>query len=301
MNNLILLSDPHLTAKNFICRTDDVMQTQLEKFRFVRDYSNEHEALLLIAGDVCDRPRSWHLLADIIAEFDLFNIQPAVVFGQHDTYLYSEETRNATTLGILCKGSKVSALSSEPLQYPNGLAIYGCHYGQSVPTPKDPEDFNVLVIHKEIADAPLYPGQNFLDAEQFLKEHEAYEIVLCGDQHTTFVHEVKGRMIVNTGPLLRKTVGLWEHKPGFFHANLETGSWKWIDIPCKPPEEVMTREHLAKVEEASEMMEAFVSSIQQTEQKSVNFVAALQTFIQANNVPQPVVDILAEVMEKADA
>ena len=97
---LAMISDPHILIHKPIARLDDAVTTIFKKMNFILKYCKDNSCNLLIAGDLTDKPRSWALLPRVLDMFSNYpDIKVFAVFGQHDTYLYSEETRdNASSL-----------------------------------------------------------------------------------------------------------------------------------------------------------------------------------------------------------
>ena len=97
--NIVCLGDLHLLWDKPIARLDDAHNVQKSKLKFVLDWAIKNRAIVIQPGDFFDTARSWHLTSAYSRFFseyyDVLSIN--AVFGQHDTYMYSEKTRNATT------------------------------------------------------------------------------------------------------------------------------------------------------------------------------------------------------------
>ena len=126
---LLLLSDLHLLWKNPVARKDNLPDIQFEKLEFVLDYAQEKDCIILQAGDMFDRPRSYHLLSQVMDIIGSYEVPIYCVYGQHDTYLYSKETRYATNLGILERSGLVHILNDKG-QLINGIILHDnlCYY-----------------------------------------------------------------------------------------------------------------------------------------------------------------------------
>jgi DNA repair exonuclease SbcCD nuclease subunit len=300
---LIMISDLHLLWDNPVSRLDDLRKTQEQKLLFLLKFASEHDATVLEAGDWFNRPRGWYLLPEIIDILKTYNIRTYAVYGQHDTYMYSEATRGATSLGILEKAGLVKILSAEPEEIwyrDDGVAIYGCSYGQEIPVVKNKNLFNILVIHAPIAEKAIYPGQNYFDALSFLKDHKDFDLIHCGDIHQKFMIEHQCRIILNSGPMLRKEATLYNfsHKPGFFFYDSEKNKKPtWIEIPHQPAELVLSRAHIDYENEATNILDEFIGSIGEVEiNEEVSFTDNLLAYIKKNKIKKPVTDIIEEVI-----
>ncbi len=298
-DNLILLSDVHLSMDGSRARLDDVKKTGFRKFKFVLDWAFEHNGIILHAGDLSVGPRNWELLAELLNTFtddDIFYS----IYGQHDTYLYSEETRHATMLGALIRAGKVRRLSGDPKNVA-GFVVYGCNYGEEVPEPI--KGLNILVIHAPIADKALWEGQDYLDAEKFLRANRGYKIILCGDIHQKFIIEDKGRYIVNCGPMIRREATEYnlQHHPGFWVWDIKSEKMSWQEIPHEPSGMVLTRDHIELQDEKTEMLDDFIKSVKtDIVDDQVSFMGNLFAFIKENKIPREVVDQIAVTIGKEE-
>lgn len=311
---LVLLSDTHLDVVNPVARLDDVGETGKRKMGFVLQWAGEHGARILHAGDFSVKPRSWKLLAETMDLFGQHDVPFSTVFGQHDTYMYSEETRDATTLGILAKAGYVHILGPKPLilgyettlnaEEKSKTAVYGCHYGQDIPDAKGTDDFfNILIIHAPIAAESPYHTAEYLDAGKFLRDHKLYDLILCGDIHQKFHLTRKAggftRHIVNTGPMIRREATLYnyQHHPGFYVWDTETEELSWVEIPHEPAERVLTRDHLEFKQEAEAVLDEFIQSVKtDAVAQGVSFMDNLRTFLKTNKVEMGVVNVLANII-----
>jgi hypothetical protein len=125
-------------------------------------------------------------------------------------------------------------------------------------------------------------------------------LILCGDIHQKFQKTIKGRWIVNSGPLLRKEASVYNfsHHPGFFIYNLVKEKMDWVEIPHRPAEEVLTRAHIDYDQETLSVLDEFIGTIgDQREMAGSDFVENLWEFVKQNKIDQSVVDILSEVTQ----
>lgn len=285
-----------------MCRLDNTHETQKKKLSFVFEYAYTNDCIILQAGDFFDIPRSWRLLPVYIDFFKYWvgekKLKIYGVFGQHDVYMYNQATNDRTLLGALAKIGLVEILSSEPV-VEGDVSIYGTSYGQKIPKPVKGE-FNILVIHAPILMGKLWSKQEgYYYAPAFLEKNK-FDLILCGDIHQKFMfRKDDGRIICNTGCIVRKSVTEWDHTPGFYTYDTDSKEAKWVTIPHEPPEKVMSREHLDMVEQKNEMMEKFISSIKSREVgEGVSFKEILRQVIEKNRIESPVQKAIAEVMEE---
>jgi DNA repair exonuclease SbcCD nuclease subunit len=298
----LLLSDVHLVYQNPVARLDDLVEAQFEKLKFILKTVKEEDCQILQSGDLFDRPRSWILLPRVMDLLKEHKIGIYSIYGQHDTYLYSEETRDKTNLGILEKAGLVKILGSKAQtlidQVGRRVHIYGTSFGGEIPIVKKSKDFNILVIHAPISMAPLYPGHEFTQAKKFLRANN-FDLILCGDIHQAFLETDLDRNIINVGPMLRKeaTEYNFKHKPGFVIFDTETKEGEFVEIPHRLAEEVLSRQHIDRKDEMTGMLQDFIESMKEGgEEQGVSFNENLQAFIRANGIDKDVVNCLSDIM-----
>lgn len=290
---IILLSDCHLSSSNPIGRLDDVLETSLRKMEFILNYAKEKKIkIVLQAGDFLDTSRSWILhssLVDIFNEYKESKI--FTCYGQHDTYMNSEESKLSTSLGIFIKSGYLNLLGEKPYSIEEeNINIYGCSWGQKIPVPQKSNGQNILVIHESITFSPLFKGHQYLDAKDFLRKEKDYHLILCGDIHRQFFFGSKDRMILNLGPLLRLDVSRYslEHKPCF--AVLDTDKWdvSFVNVPHEPAEEIMSRKHIEDREKTSGKLDEFIQTIKASEFQGVDFLKNLENFMEEKKIREAV-------------
>ena len=296
---IIYLPELHLSLEQPVGRLDDATETLFGKLKYVFDYAKKEKAIVVSAGDFFDRPRSWFLLPRII-EFlrEYSTVKVYAVFGQHDTYMYHESTRHATSLGSLEKAGLVCILGSDPCSFNDwDVCIYGCNWGEDIPKVKVKSNRDILVIHAPISDKALWYGHDFISAKMFLKKHKEFDTIHCGDIHRQFFIEDKGRHILNAGPLCRReaTEYNFTHIPIYFIENDE-GILSKV-IPHKPSDEVLSRDHIESAESNNLMLQEFIDSMPLRDEiggkNDVSFRDNLEAFIKSNKIDKEVVRLMS--------
>jgi len=317
--NLALISDVHLVFDNPVARQDNLIETQFDKLAFVFETAKRYNAPIVQAGDLCDKPRSWGLLPVLIEFWKRHGVDYYAVYGQHDTYMYSEETRDRTNIGILAKAGLITLLRPDcPAILGGGkVQIFGANFGQKLGKVMR-NGFTLGVIHASISDRAMYPGHVFSKPSDFIEENSSYDFILCGDIHRMFYMDMPqsfnvegkaGRRILNTGPLLRLEATEYNfiHRPGLAILNTDNGELEWIDIPCVPAEDILSRAHIEKKIAAQNLLDEFVGSMKEAHPEmedvgdGVSFVENLWEFIRNNNIDQGVIDLLAEIITDLQA
>jgi DNA repair exonuclease SbcCD nuclease subunit len=294
----VCLSDLHITCTNPENRTDNIEEVWKNKLGFVFDYCKKNNiGYILQAGDFFDKPKDWKTLWETLNFLKGWRIPLLTIFGQHDTYLYSEKTRNLTNLGILdlSDSAEVSIIGKYQIK---DIVFQGCSYGQEIPEPVD-NCYNILIIHKNISNKQLYFGHQYTSAKSFLKENN-FDLIVCGDAHSFFIEKHKNRTIVNTGPLLRLEASkeMIDHKPCFIVFDLDNSSTEIIEIPHDKPDKVFTRFAIENKTETNKMLSEFIDSIKVKKENPLNIRETIAQIIHDNKVEKDVVDIISLEMGK---
>jgi len=266
----LLLSDIHATDKIPVARKDNISETFDSKFSFILNYAVEKEIdAILQAGDLSDQSRSWTVLDYYMVKLKLYKIPFMTVFGQHDMYLRSKTSQAPTTMLTLIRSGMISPLSSDPVAMED-VSIYGANWGEKIPTPTRNHK-NILVLHKSIAEKEEWSGHDYTHPKYFLKKHDRYDLILVGDIHRSFTAKINGRQLVNTGPLLRLEANSYNfgHNPKFFVWDSDDFSLEEVYIPCRPPEEVLTRDHIDPKKISKRELEAFTVALKNINPKEL--------------------------------
>lgn len=245
--NIIFISDMHIVGDNPICRLDNLVETQKKKLKFIINFANKNNAIILSAGDQTDTPRnfiSFYILSNALKKL---KTEFHCCLGQHDKYM---RTDNPNSIHLITKLKLANRLNSVPYEI-NGINIYGCDFGDQVPDPKTKN--NILVVHESITTRELaIKHVDFIEAKEFLLKNSRYDMILCGDIHRRFKLEIDNRIILNSGPILRKEASEYfmDYKPSFYF--LHNGKIDLIEIPHK--EYSISRDHIELKEKRDKIM-----------------------------------------------
>lgn len=279
---IIFLSDFHLVFSNPVCRVDNLTKTQFEKLKWVFERwqyygGKEEECIICQAGDFFNAPRSYSLMFATLLLFSKYNPIFYSIRGQHDTLYRDRDVGSMTNFNTLVNAGFIRVLGADPAPIAPMVDLYGCQYGEEIPKVEDKSIQNILVIHKEISDTKL-PGVDYVDAKGFLKHHKDFQIILCGDIHRKFmIQDRKGRIICNTGPMLRTTADIYNisHTPCIFVYDTKTMRITEEKYPrALDGELVISRSHLERNEtfslEDSEVLKEFIESMKNASTKKID-------------------------------
>lgn len=240
----VLSGDWHANGNRPALRKDDYWETWKSKAAFIIETANEHDAQLLIAGDICDTSKiAVGLINEMIALFKKAERPPIVVAGQHDLKYHTQPDK--TPLRNLHLAGAVKWVQG------TYRAVTGVDFGQDVPD--EPND--ILLIHACITEKkPPFFLEDAVSARKFIKQNPQYKVIVSGDYHVPFCVSTKGTTLVNTGTIIRNKKDMKNYVPVIWLLDYDTEAHEVrtvtdIVIPHLPFEEVFDTEAIANEEE----------------------------------------------------
>jgi len=282
----ILISDIHLRETVPVCRTDDFLDVQWKKLRFVKKLQAKHECPVLCGGDLFHH---WKPSPELISK-TIHNLpkQFYTVYGQHDLPQHSLELAYKSGIYTLEKAKAVEVLR-------------GFHWGMQPDGETDSLGIDINGKSIAIWHRFTYKGKepwlgcNEPAARKLLKKYPQFDLILTGDNHVTFTEEYQGRLLVNPGSLFRTTASQVDHKPCMFLWYASTNTVEQVFLPIA--EGVISREHIEKIEERDNRIDAFVSSLNTEFGTELSFEKNLELFYQQNRIRGKVKQIIIESLE----
>lgn len=298
---LLLSGDWHLREKAPQARIDDYFRSQEEKLDWLFNLALEKQAVILQPGDFFDtNPPTEFIKQRFINKRGkwLQSLQILTIFGQHDMLHHSLKSLDRTGLAVLEAAGVVNIIDGgEKMISIDNVDFVGCHWGQEVPRKRRVKGrVKVLVIHRMLINEPLWPGQDADYGEVFLKKYKEYDLIVSGDNHQFFMFQGGGRFLFNAGSLMRMTAAQFDHKPAVGIYDTDTRKLEVIEIPCASVDEVLTREHIDKVEERDERLRVFIDSLKQDYEIGLSFRDNLQKHFEENEIEQEIRDLIWENM-----
>lgn len=279
----ILTSDWHLRETTPVCRTDDFWATQMNKINFVYFLQRKHECPVLHAGDLFHHWKpSPYLLSMAIENLpDQF----ATVYGQHDLPQHSLDLKDKSGIYVLDSAKCLTVLD-------------GCSWGQ---VPKAPSieigGRKILVWHNfTYVGKDPWPGITSPKAYALLEKYKQFDLIVTGDNHQSFTfRSPSGNLLVNPGSLTRQDADQIDFQPKVYLYYAETNEVEVVEIPIEMG--VITRDHIEKVQERDDRIDAFVSSLNTDFSATISFEKNMEMFLQTNRIRRDVKDIIYKSME----
>lgn len=311
---IALLSDLHIPARNPKARTDDAVAAAFAKLEWIYSYLDENDVrFVLQAGDFFNAPRSWSLIPEMIEFFYRWNykrIFTYAVFGQHDTYLYSSQSRRSTNLGILETGGFLRILEGKTClnkafkkKTDEMVYVHGVSWGDPITPPVrlTKNEVHILVAHAPVCDRELYPGHEYTSAKKLLKQMD-FDLILVGDAHIAFDYEYRYKRIVNTGPLMRLAANkdMLEHYPHFYVYDTATKEIEKVPVEvAEDADKILSREHIDTGKKLAQVTSDFVDSLQKVGSSVSNSIRTrLENWLSINEVDPDVQKTIFMVIEE---
>jgi exonuclease SbcD len=298
------LGDLHLTSRGSQRRLDNYFETQMRKLNQAFDiFEQEKCDYIFQVGDFFESPDvSNYVISAVIKLLRERCLRIYCCYGQHDITGHSAATLKRSPLKILEAAGVVFILTDQPIEFsqahdlPRYGAMYAASFGEKVPI-VDPDDpYNILVTHRMVGDRELYPGQELCSPRKFLRDNPDYNLVLCGDYHYRFSDKYDGRVIINPGCLMRKTISKFDlaHTPGVAVFNVNTNKLDIHKLDIQPLEEVfdLTKED----KKDNEKLMKFIESLQDNNESKVNWKRNLTKVLDEKKANKNVRKIIDDAM-----
>lgn len=305
----ILCSDLHLTSRNPSARKDKVLETSINKMKAILDCAYKMKANILISGDLFNQSRDWDLLGQLMPLLTTDRDRRGgtsvyAVWGQHDMHMRNKSL--STSMGILIEAGLISDLDDTPCFFGdpygdkgrNNAYVYGCDWGGPIPEPHT-KGFNCLVIHAPISNKALYKGHEYISARKFLNENK-FDLILCGDIHQRFVlwAPKKDRVIINTGPILRKDLNEYntELDPSIALYDSRKRKIEWIRLNAEPASVVFDLDKYENKKEQTATMQKFIDELSSSNNTiRVAMIDRLKKWAKTNGADKNTISLLEEV------
>jgi len=297
------MGDLHLRDTIPKGRSDSYDEVLLNKFVFILDFCDLHKIKVLIQpGDFFESVsasislirRTFHILRS-------HTVKVYVVYGQHDLRFHAKSTENVP-LRLFEDFKLVTRLNPTGgtiLNLPtdvNTVVGWGSSWNEDIPKDTNPKDVNIWATHRMVIDdKKLWPGmENFAVAKHLLKTNP-FDLIVTGDNHTSFTTKYGRRWLVNCGSLGRTNIDQATHIPHFFVFDTDTKKMARVRVPIEPPLAVLkieeSKERKRKEAELSQLIEKMESVVKV--QKKINYKdAVLSAVKKVNN------DAVSNMMEK---
>lgn len=302
----IIGADWHLTEKTPLCRTDNHWETQCGKIQFINELQKKYKIPVLLAGDLFDR---WKV-SPKLESYAIRNLPDNIIAipGQHDLKNHNLNLMEETSFNVLSTSGKIKTYNFFSISQVHSLIIkpFNCYihtypYGVPIkPLNDDPGRQkgarNIILMHQFTYVGRTWPGNTSTQARKLLKSLPGYDLVICGDNHKTFVVEEDGRLLVSPGSLMRISADQIDHTPCVFLYYAEDNHVEPVYLPIEKG--VVSQAHLVKKQEKDKRIQAFVERVKNYKGLSISFKKNLEIYFRDNITDKQVEELIWKSLEE---
>lgn len=290
---LIFTADLHLSEKTPLCRTDDWLKTQARKLQWLEKLSCKYDAPVVCAGDLFHRFKVSHKFMGFC--MDYLPRKFCTIAGNHDLPAHSMTLFEQSAMSVLEKADRIKVLRGHcclvELFGDSSLPeVFADNFGEH----QEPESYQ--------RDA-IYIGHQLLDTEdKQLKELKAhpFPVQVVGDYHVGALIQQHKKILLIPGSFMRIAADQIDYQPQVWLLD-DHGQIEGFSVPIEP---VVSREHLAVVQDAEARLdtftESFISRLDSGTQITLDFRANLRKFIEENNLEKEVATTIWKIVEGND-
>lgn len=274
----ILTADWHLREDTPTAFTGNFQLEQWGVVTFIANLQQQYNCIVYHAGDLFNnwKPSPWLITMAMRHLPDNFY----TIYGNHDLPQHNLELADKCGINVLQEAGKLTVLN-------------GIHWGQ---TPPENSSAKMMMWHVMTYQGKKpWPGCTDPMAASLLRKYPQHDLILTGHNHKTFVEEHEGRVLVNPGGITRQASDQIDFKPCVFLWYAETNTIERVDLPYT--EGAISREHIDVIEQRDARIDAFISKLNSEWDISLSFEDNIEAFCQANNVREPIKEIIYKALE----
>jgi len=296
MSKFLCFSDLHIRITSPKFRTDNYYETLMEKFEWIVEQAEFYKcSAMLLGGDMFDAPDlpNWAEL-ELMSLCYSTDVPILTVYGQHDLKYRRKEDAKLT---VLDEAQAVTLLGPES-SVCGDSEIYGQSWDEDNVIPKNPDNFNILVVHRMVTkDGPLWSGhKGFIEGNSLLWNNPDMNLIVSGDNHQSFVIESDGGVLINAGSVMRNSMIQREHIPSVYLFDTETLEITRLIIPHHPFDEVMNVELAGSVKQREEDLEVFMEGLSSDYEVELDYEKNVKSILDTTNVSVSVEDKALEIL-----
>lgn len=299
----ILCADTHLRDDVPECRTDDYRAAVARKVKFLGDLQREHGCPIIDGADLFHK---WQVSSELEG-WALLNLPASIVTtcGNHDLPNHSLALYKKSSLHVLEAAGKVKVLTQPEYSFWNDHScswITGFPYGHPLGMePEHKQDRNVAIVHAYVAETLPPFIKDGWTPDQLLRALPGYDLIVSGHNHEPFVyvHEDRQgarRLVVNAGSMMRMFADQDKMQPRCWLWYADTNKVEPVYYPIEA--DVVSREHIEKVEERDARLDAFVNRLDGSSiEISLDFLKNIEDYLVKNKIRPSVSSIIRQSIE----
>lgn len=296
---LLLMGDLHIRYKTPAHRKDDFFATQFEKVCNAIRIASEHGcSAILQAGDMWDNPNPPRQAMSLYIDLLRSSALPFyTIYGQHDMLYRNYDHVDRTPTYLLEKAGALHTVGIHNSRADLGnVYLHGLSYDQEQSFAPVAGATNVLIAHASVGDKPLFPGHVLTAPQAFLAQHPWADLILVGDYHYPFEDTLDGRVCVNAGVVVRKSVAQrdMQHHPRVVIYDTVERSTLSVVLPHAPAAEVFD---VPEEQPQNDQLLRFVDALKRNRAIGISFEENLTAYYAENRTRPAIREVIAKAME----
>jgi DNA repair exonuclease SbcCD nuclease subunit len=264
---ILAISDIHLRDDEPKCRKqcpDTYYKNQLRKFDFILKTASDNGAIIVCGGDVfhkwCCAPA---LLSDVISLIKKYkNVPFYTIAGQHDLPFHRLDDIKLSSLYVLHASEclKLRCGGNEVLEKNVMFSYFSFGVDCEFPFTERKADVHIAVVHTYLWKNKCYntaSPDTQIEAYMKQKNRQMFDLIISGDNHSSFVYKYKNGVVLNSGAMMRMRIDEENRQPKMFLYDTNSLSYKTMPFPIIT--EVFTQDD--KVIESGKEDSVFVESM----------------------------------------
>jgi DNA repair exonuclease SbcCD nuclease subunit len=310
----ILTSDWHLRGDQPICRKDDFQDKQWKKVDFIFNLSKDFDSPILFSGDLFHKAcPNLQFIRECLLKFEKDAPSFYYVLGNHDLKNHNMDLYESSGVSFLpfisrsfhTRKIKCEMLHDTVIEAKEWLAVLtGLNFGEDVLLDENLAEIGklkkeyrkILLLHEfTYKGAMPFPGCAARTTQKLLTQHKDFDLIVTGDNHQSFSHEDKGRLLVNPGCISRQRLQEIDHIPCVYFYYPESNTVEQIVVPHD--KDVFSEEHLKLSKEKEDREVAFVKRLKDNYEINLSFENNLSNYLKSNKVKKEITQKIMEAMQ----
>jgi len=300
---LLITGDWHLRLQKPRLRKDEsYLQTQIDKATQILSIADKNNCnFILQPGDFFDgHDTPFTVLTKFTRLFLKSGKIILTIQGQHDQRHHTRQI-DSTPLGVIDASNTIHLLKSNKPFVGKGIDFYSAGWREEIPEIKHSDKFNVLLTHRMVIKSDkLWNSQKSYDIARGLLKHNDFDLIVSGDNHSTFTEKGNDKLLVNCGSLLRTRIDQEKHKPCVYVFDTETKDLEQIYLDIVPANKIFDLDVKEREKSRNEKLESFINGLDEADIESMdlNFSEILYSFIEKAGCDSSIKTLADEFLQK---
>jgi len=304
MSRFLYYTDPHLSVRCPVYRTDDYSKSLIAKLEEVYEIAEQNNAdFVLCGGDFFNSHSifSFGLINNIIDVLNKSNLDTYSIIGQYDIFGYNSDTFKSSTLAFIERHCSSLHIITDSVEK-DDVVIYPCHcyddFEKCLDASLPKRKYSILVVHKLLSKTKA-PFEVIVTSD--IKKN-GFNLVLSGDLHSGVPkHTIGKTTYYNPGSLVRRAINEIDRKikVGLIDISLKGGiNIKEIELKnVGKSEDVFSASAIENKSREKINTDIFIDGIEDLEKESIDIFDFIEKAAQKEKLDSSIIEY---IMSKKD-